>query len=89
MCLDRASPEYGHITTTPKPGWRGADVVGGLAGLAPVTAFDTDVNAPALLEAQRAGLRDLCYVTVGTGVGVGAVVNGGAVHGHSHPEAGE
>jgi fructokinase len=89
VCLDRSSLQYGHITTTPKPGWSDADVVGRLAGLAPVTGFDTDVNAPALLEAQRAGLRDLCYVTVGTGVGVGAVVNGAAVHGHSHPEAGK
>ena len=47
--LHRASPKYGFITTTPKPGWRDADVLGplrkglGLPDDFPV-AWDTDVN---------------------------------------------
>ncbi|CAL54677.1 ROK [Ostreococcus tauri] len=61
-------------------------------------AFDTDVNAPAALEhralrrelqnVHRAGGESCCYVTVGTGVGVGVVANGRPVHGMLHPEAG-
>ena len=50
------SPTYGHITSTPKPGWGNTDVVGGL-GLGPTGEFaslphrfDTDVNGPALAE---------------------------------------
>ena len=88
------SATYGYITATPKKGWRDTDVVGALtAGLAVPFAFDTDVNAPALAEyraAKRDGfdLASVAYATVGTGVGVGLVVNGGCVHGFLHPEAG-
>lgn len=57
--------------------------------------FDTDVNAPAMAEYARFRRQSdepektsCCYVTVGTGVGVGIVVNGLPVHGILHPEAG-
>ncbi len=90
--LDRAAPLYGHITTTPKTRWRNADVVGALRELNVPVAFDTDVNAPALSEVRLGGhpreLHSLCYVTVGTGIGVGAVAHGQPVHGHLHPECG-
>src|SRR5688500_5656056 len=90
--LDPRSPTFGWITTTPKPGWRDVDVVGPLrAALRVPVAFDTDVNAAALAE-QRWGagqrLGTLVYVTVGTGIGGGAVVDGRPLHGLVHPEMG-
>lgn len=54
--------------------------------------FDTDVNAPALAEYQlkmtTSNVSSAAYITIGTGVGVGLVVNGKTVHGLVHPEAG-
>ncbi len=85
-------PEYGHVTRTPKPGWSGADVVGTLReGLGIPVAFDTDVNGAALGESRwGAGLGHdpLVYVTVGTGIGGGMVVEGRPHHGLVHPEMG-
>lgn len=82
------SPTYGYITATPKPGWQNTDVVGALKLDVP-TLFDTDVNAPAWAEfVLAASCSSLAYVTVGTGVGVGLVINGAPVHGLLHPEAG-
>ena len=90
--LDPRSAQYGFITTTPKPHWSGTNVARRLARAAGAPmALDTDVNGAALAE-QRwgagAGLDDLAYVTVGTGVGVGLIVNGQRVHRHGHPELG-
>jgi fructokinase len=90
--LDRDSPTWGHVTTTPKPGWQ--DVA-----LAPVIAerlgvpvrFETDVATAALGEYRWGagrGARNLCYLTVGTGVGAGLLIEGRPVHGLVHPEVG-
>jgi fructokinase len=90
--LDRESPTYGFITSTPKAGWRQFDLAGAVRrGLGLPVAFDTDVNAAAAGEARwgaARGLTDFLYVTVGTGIGGGAVVNGQVVHGLAHPEMG-
>lgn len=90
--LDRASPTYGHVTTTPKPGWAGADVVGYVRRRFQVPiGWDTDVNGAALGELRWGagrGLRSLVYFTIGTGIGGGAIVNGRPVHGLLHPEMG-
>ena len=61
--LDRSSPTYGYITTTPKTAWRNFDLVGVLSKeLAVPVAFETDVNAAALAEAEHvqrgAGTQD-------------------------------
>jgi fructokinase len=92
--IDRtpSSPTWGHITTTPKPGWAHTDVAGEIRRRlsVPVT-FDTDVNAAALGEHRwgaARGLETFCYVTVGTGIGGGAMVDGRLVHGLVHPEFG-
>jgi fructokinase len=90
--LDRTSPSYGNITTTPKPGWQGTDVARRLRKAVGVpTGFDTDVNGAALAESKWGsgqGAGDLAYVTVGTGVGVGLICNGKPIHGFAHPELG-
>ena len=87
------SQTYGHVTATPKPGWNGADVVGPVRRAFPsaAVAFETDVNAAALGEyywGAAAGLDDFVYVTIGTGIGGGALAGGRLVHGLVHPEMG-
>ena len=90
--LDTKSTTYGYITLTPKAKWQNTDVVGPLAkafGL-PI-AFDTDVNAAAMGEHKwgaARGLDNFIYITVGTGIGGGAMANGQLVHGLIHPEMG-
>jgi fructokinase len=90
--LKPASPTFGFITSTPKPGWKHTDLAGALKlGLDKPIYLDTDVNAAALGE-QRWGagqlLDSLAYITVGTGIGVGVVHHGHPIHGLMHPELG-
>ncbi len=90
--LDRASPTWGHVTRTPKPHWGNADIAGPFVGAlnCPVV-IDTDVNGAALAEwkwGAGAGTNAMLYLTVGTGIGGGAVVGGQLIHGVGHPEMG-
>ncbi len=82
----------GHITSTPKAGWRNYDLAGTIRqALGVPVAFDTDVNGAALGEARwgaAQGISDFIYLTVGTGIGGGAMVNGRLLHGLAHPEMG-
>lgn len=86
------SPTFGHILPTPKPGWTKADVVGPLRSALNIpVAFDTDVNGAALGEGRWGagqGLKNFIYLTVGTGIGGGAYVEGKLLHGLIHPEMG-
>jgi len=92
VSIDRASADYGHVLATPKPGWTGADIARRFARRFDLpTGFHTDVTAAALAEAKwgaGAGLADLAYVTVGTGIGVGMVAGGRPVDGLTHAELG-
>lgn len=87
-----SSPTFGTILPTPKPGWSNADVVGPLrAAFDLPIAFDTDVNGAALGEwrwGAARGLDTFVYLTIGTGIGGGALAHGGLVHGLLHPEMG-
>ena len=90
--LDPRSPTWGSVTTTPKPGWSNTPVAGVLRErLGVPVAFDTDVNVAALGEWRWGAGRDadsLCYLTVGTGIGGGLLVEGRPLHGLVHPEVG-
>jgi fructokinase len=90
--LERGSASYGCITSTPKKGWQGVQVLDRIGGVLNVpTGFNTDVNAAALAEGRwgaARGLTDFAYVTVGTGIGVGIIVRGAPIFGMSHTEAG-
>ncbi len=86
------SPTFGYITSTPKRAWRNFDFAGTVRrALGTPVAFDTDVNAAALAESRWGAARDLhsfLYVTVGTGLGGGALLDGRILHGRLHPEMG-
>lgn len=90
--LDKASPAWGHILKTPKPHWSDCDLAGYFGGAFSVpVGFETDVNGAALAEyhfGAGKGASSLTYVTVGTGIGGGTVINGSLVHGAGHPELG-
>lgn len=90
--LDPQSPGYAVIGETPKHGWTGTRLLDVLRTVtdAPVD-IETDVTAAAVAEVRWSSgppVRDLAYVTVGTGVGVGAIVEGRRLHGTAHPEIG-
>lgn len=88
--LDPGSPAHGSVGATPKAGWAGtrlADLVTPGASLAVVS----DVTGAALGEHARGATTDApdsAYVTVGTGVGVGALLGGVPLTGRAHPELG-
>lgn len=89
--LDERSPTYGSVVNTPKPGWSGADLLARLRRFSVPIGFDTDVNGAALAEGLwggAQGLRSFAYVTVGTGIGVGSIIEGKAVRGQGHSEVG-
>ena len=90
--LRRDHERYGYITNTPKPGWSATNVVGFVSErLAVPVGFDTDVNGAALGEwrwGATVGLKTSVYLTVGTGIGGGVIVDGRPLHGATHPEMG-
>jgi fructokinase len=95
--LQRGSKLYGRIAATPKPGWAGADILGEIQNRVGQRqsdlrcVLDTDVNCALLGETMwgaGVGYRDLIYLTIGTGIGGGVMVDGHLVHGFAHPEVG-
>jgi len=90
--LNQSASNYGRILKTTKPGWEGFDIRGELAlALDVPVEIETDVNVAAIGEMNwgaARGLQHCLYVTVGTGIGVGAIVDGKILHGEHHPEMG-
>lgn len=91
--VNKDRDDYGKILATPKPGWEGADFVGAFEKAFPEAsiAFDTDVNAAAMGEGAKGaaqGLKTFVYVTVGTGIGGGIIIDGKPLSGLLHPEVG-
>jgi fructokinase len=90
--LRPGNPKFGHITSTPKPGWRDVDLVGPIrAALGVPVGFNTDVAGAALGEGRwgaAQGLFTFVYMTVGTGIGAAAVVGGRLASGLGHAEMG-
>ena len=90
--LNKKSPTYGYITSTPKLAWQNFPIVAEFQkALGVPVGFDTDVNAAALGEATWGCTKDVensIYITVGTGVGVGVIIGGKPYHGMMHPEGG-
>lgn len=90
--VNKNSETYGYITTTPKTAWQNVDFVGSMKERYNVPiGWTTDVNAAALGELEKGaaqGKRSCIYLTVGTGIGGGAVVDGKPLEGFGHPEMG-
>lgn len=91
--VNEQSETYGYITTTPKTKWQQTDFLGRLKEKYPdiPMAWTTDVNAAAYGELKQGAGADVdscMYITVGTGIGGGLVLDGHVVHGYQHPEVG-
>jgi len=90
--LNAQSVTFGSITTTPKPGWCNIQVRNILQeNLHLPVVIDTDVNSAALGEkmwGSDKNVNDILYITIGTGIGGGAIINGNPIHGLIHPEMG-
>jgi fructokinase len=89
--LDLDSPTYGKLFAVSKPHWSHADLLGPLRVLNVPLALETDVGIAALGEAHWGAAQDcdhMVYLTVGTGIGGAAIVDGKLLHGRLHPEMG-
>ena len=90
--LNPASPAYGCLSTSIKPGWEQADMLGAFRRAFDVPiGIDTDVNTAALGEYTWGAGQELdvvLYLTIGTGIGGGGVITGRMMHGLIHPEMG-
>ncbi len=90
--INKNSKTYGYITSTPKKGWNNYNFVGAIKEKYNIPiAWTTDVNAAAYGELKKGGalgLNSCIYLTIGTGIGGGAVVNSKILEGFSHPEMG-
>ena len=90
--VNKKSKTYGYITTTPKLAWANYNFVGALKDRYNIPiGWTTDVNAAALGELKKGaavGLQSCIYLTVGTGIGGGAMINGQFLEGYGHPEMG-
>src|SRR4051795_74709 len=90
--VDRGAERWGRLLPTPRPGWSDFALGPELERrLGVPVVLETDVNAAAVAEGRHgagAGADPVAYLTIGTGIGLGATVGGRPLHGLLHPEAG-
>lgn len=90
--VDSASPTYGYITTTPKPHWGNVNILGMLHEKIDLPiAVEMDVVVAGLGEAKWGASKNdshSLYLTIGTGIGGGYIVNGKPMHGLTSLEMG-
>ena len=97
IVLDPNAENYGSYLQTPKEGWSHFNLIQSLRqvfGEAMPILLDTDVNTAAYAEAAEAkrgdnqSVRNICYITVGTGIGGGVYMDGKLLKGRMHSEIG-
>ncbi|MGN9163956.1 ROK family protein [Tissierellaceae bacterium HCP3S3_D8] len=90
--INKKSPKYGYVTSTPKPGWKDFNFLGEMKEHYNIPiGWTTDVNAACLGEYEvGSAIKDnsCIYLTIGTGIGGGAIFNGNFIEGFGHPEMG-
>lgn len=90
--IDQTQENYGFVLATPKKGWANFDFLGSMKEKYAIPfAWTTDVNAAAYGELKKGaaqGKNSCIYLTVGTGIGAGVVLNGEIFQGIAHPEMG-
>lgn len=89
---DTRSSRWGFLLNTPKKGWADVDIAQRLQRTLGIPVrVETDVAAAALGEwrwGAGRGTKTCAYVTVGTGIGAGILIDGVPLRGHFHPEVG-
>jgi len=90
--INSNSRTFGYILDTPKRGWSGTNVKGTFEKeLGIPVVMTTDVNASCYGEyiaRGRDNSKTYFYVTIGTGIGAGAVQAGKFIGLNNHPEMG-
>lgn len=91
--IDPTKDSYGYVLATPKKNWSQYNFLGNMKEHYPDLPFawTTDVNAAAYGELKKGaalGKRSCLYLTVGTGIGGGVVIDDKVFVGISHPETG-
>lgn len=92
--INPSSPTYGLYLNSTKTAWTGFNVVDyikKIIGSRYPIYLDTDVNTAVYAEYSLGagkGKANICYVTVGTGIGGGVIMNGKILKGRLHPEIG-
>ncbi|MDH6365176.1 fructokinase [Enterococcus sp. PF1-24] len=90
--INPQNENYGYVLATPKKGWTDFNFLGTLKKIFDIPmVWTTDVNAAAYGELKKGAAqgKDSCiYLTVGTGIGAGVVMNQEIFQGIAHPEMG-
>tara|TARA_Y100000588_G_scaffold294407_1_gene314298 strand:- start:489 stop:1361 length:873 start_codon:yes stop_codon:yes gene_type:complete len=92
IVLDRKSEDYGLLISDSKKGWKGTNLFTEFkSNIDSMIRIDTDVNAAAIGEynyGSGKGSQTLVYITIGTGIGGGLLINGKPQTGNFHLEMG-